>query len=103
MLTLITCGLFNFFVQYKQMRAINAMLQQERYHFLPWLLLTFVTCGLYHIYHEYRKSTDVARALGDESSNEGLIALILSVFGLVIVVDAIQQSQINRYFGSEDV
>lgn len=102
-LTLITFGLYNLWVQKKQIEALNAMVGEERYHFWMWLLLTLVTCGLYHIYHEYRISTDIARKLEQNPGQDGLIAVILSAMGLWIVVDAIQQSQINRYYGANHV
>jgi len=101
LLTLITFGLFNLWVQYKQMLAVNAMLGENRYSFLMWLLLTIVTVGLYHIYHEYRMSADIARKLGLNPGQDGLISVLLTALGLWVVADAIQQSQINRYFGSE--
>lgn len=99
LLTLLTCGLFNLVVQYKQIRAVNYMVREERYSFGMWLLLTLVTCGLYHIYHEYRKSSDIAAVTG-RPETEAVVNLILTIFGLSVVADAIQQSQINGYFGS---
>ena len=98
-ITLLTCGLYNLYVQAKQMAAINEMLGEERYTFVPWLLLTLVTCGIYHIYHEYRMSTDIAVAQGREPGSDAVIVIVLSLFGMSIVVDAIQQSQINQYYG----
>ena len=102
-LSLVTCGIYNVYWQYKQMESVNDMLQEERYSFLRWFLFTLLTCGLYHIYHEYRLSTDIAKTLGRDPGNDGLIAILLSVFGLSIVVDAIQQSQINERFGSTEL
>lgn len=99
-LTLITFGLFNLYVQNRQMKAVNVMIREERYSFWLWLLLVIVTGGLYHIYHEYRMSNDIAKAMGDSSTNEGILAVVLTVCLLWIVADAIQQSHINRYFGS---
>ena len=100
-ITILTCGLYNLWVQHKQMVAVNDMLQESKYHFLPWFLLSLVTCGLYHVYHEYRVSQDIDYALGVAgNSREPLINLILSIIGLHIVADAIQQSHINRYYGS---
>ena len=61
-LTLLTCSLFNIYVQYKQIIAINEMLKEERYSFLKWLLFTIFTFGLYHIYHEYVKGEDVGKS-----------------------------------------
>lgn len=105
-LTVITCGLFNLFVQYKQMEAVNDMLKQNKYNFWLWLLLTIITCGLYHIYHEYRKSCDIARMLKKDEASAGLTAVILTLvgwlsFGVAIIInDAIQQSEINSYYGN---
>jgi len=99
-LTLLTFGLFTLYVQHRQMRAVDAMLREGRYSWGMWLLLTIITFGLYHIYHEYRKSRDIASVMTSVDANEGLISVILTVMGLFVVADAIQQSHINRYFGS---
>lgn len=98
-LTLVTCGLWNLVVQYSQMQAINDMIREEKYHFWKWFLLTLVTCGLYHIYHEYIKSQDIEKVFGRQDSSEAVVTLILALFGLSIVADAIQQSHINKYYG----
>jgi hypothetical protein len=100
-LTLVTCGIYNIYWQYLQMQSVNELLDRDKYGFWPWLLFTLITCGIYHIYHEYRMSEDIARSTGRDPKSDGLIAVILSVFGLSIVVDAIQQSHINEYFGDD--
>jgi uncharacterized protein DUF4234 len=100
-LTLVTCGLYNLYWQHLQMQSVNEMLNEDKYRFLPWLLLTLVTCGVWHIYHEYRLSEDIARVMGREKKTDGLIAVLLSVFGFSFIVDAIQQSHINAHFGDD--
>lgn len=100
-LTILTCFLYSFYVQYKQIDAVNDMLKENKYSFVTWFLFTIITCGLYHIYHEYRKSTDVARVLKKDEGSAGLTAVVLTVFGLSIVCDAIQQSEINNYYGNQ--
>ncbi len=100
-LSLITCGIYNLYWQYQQILAVNDMLLEEKYSFWHWLLLTFVTCGLYHIYHEYRMSEDIARVCERREKNDGLVSLLLTIFALSMVADAIQQSHINAYFGDE--
>ncbi len=99
-LTLVTCGLFNLYVQQRQMRAVNAMLKEQKYSFLSWCLLTLITCGIYHIYHEYRMSSDIATVMSDVNPNDTILCLVISLVGLFLVTDAIQQTHINRYFGS---
>jgi len=100
-LTLLTLYLYNvIWWQHKQMRAVNAMLGQEKYSWGMWALLSLVTCGIYHVYHEYRKSEDIARVLGRGGSNDGIVNLLLTLFGLGVIADAIQQARINEHFGS---
>ncbi len=100
-LTVLTCGLFYIYVQAKQLEAVNEMIGEPKYDFASWLLFSIVTCGLYHIYHEYRKSGDIVDACGMQDSNEQVITVLLSAFGLSFVADAILQGHINRFFGSD--
>lgn len=102
-ITILTCGIYNLWVQYKQMEAVNYMLQQTKYSWLLWLILSIVTCGLYHIYHEYRKCADIATCLKQEHSHEPIISIVLTIFALSFVADAVQQSMINRYYGSSSL
>ena len=99
-LTLITFGLFNLWVQYKQMQAVNDLLQESKYSFLLWLILTIITFGLYHIYHEYRMARDITTKSQGSDQALALICVVLTIFGLWVVADAIQQAEINRYYGS---
>ena len=96
---LVTCGLYNVYVQYCQILAINDMLNEKRYSFLKWLIFSIFTFGLYHIYHEYVKGEDIDKCTGIASGNTGVICLILTICGLSIIADAIQQSHINRFYG----
>jgi hypothetical protein len=101
-LTLLTCGLWNLFVQYRQMEATNFFLNESRYSFAAWLVFCLLTCGLYHFYHEYRMSQDlqlISPMMGE--AQMPLVHLLLSIFGLSIITDALQQSHINRMLGHE--
>jgi hypothetical protein len=102
-LTLLTFGFFNLYVQYVQMKAVNVMIGEKKYTWFLWFFLSIITFGLYHIYHEYRKSSDIARALNKDESIGTIINLMLTIFGLHIVADAIQQSEINDFFGSREL
>jgi hypothetical protein len=102
-LTLITCFMWNIYVQYKQICAMNDILKEQKYDFVAWFFFTVITCGLYHIYHEYRVSTDLARVLKKPQETSGLLAVILTFFGVSLILDAIQQSEINAYFGSHQI
>lgn len=98
-ITVVTCGLWNLVVQWKQMASLNYMLGEDRYNFWVWLLFTLCTCGLYHFYHEYRKSADLGRLLSKPDTNEAILSLVLCAVGLSFVADAVQQHMINTYFG----
>ncbi len=98
--TLLTCGLYNIYIQAQQIKAVNAMLRQDKYSFGSWFLLTLVTCGIYHIYHEYRKTSDLCVIFKDLNENEPILTVLLAIFGMSIVADTIQQTHINRYYGS---
>ena len=101
-LTIITCGIYMWFWQYRQMNALNYLLGEEKFKFWTWFLLTLVTCGLYHIYYEYVMSQslqEVQRRRGRQVSNElPVLSIVLCIFGLSIIIDAIQQNEINKIF-----
>lgn len=103
-LSLVTCGIYNLFWQARQFRVLNAFYGSEEFRFWTWFFLTLVTCGIYHVYTQYRMGvviTEINRKVGrPPNENLALICLLLSVFGLVLVADAIQQSEINGWFGS---
>lgn len=99
-LTLITCGLFNIYINAKQIDAVNDILKEKKYDFTRWLIYCIISCGIYHLYHEYRMSDDLARSVPGVSSHEPMITIVLLVLSLFPAVDAIQQSHINRYYGS---
>ncbi len=100
--SLITCGIYNLFWQARQFRALNAFKGSEEFRFWSWFFLTLITCGIYHVYTQYRMGaviTEINRKIGNPpNENLALISLLLSIFGLVLVADAIQQSEINGFF-----
>lgn len=102
-LTFITCGIYYFFWQRRQILAINHLLEEEKYSFLLWCLLTLATCGLFNIYYEYYMAqglTEAQEKHGRPKTKElPVLSLLLTIFGLNIVADAIQQNEINKFFG----
>jgi hypothetical protein len=98
--SVITCGLYNIYWNYRQMLAMNELLGREEYRFVHWLLLSLITCGLYHIYYEYRMGSDLQTWLAhngrEVSPNLAVIGLMLSVFGLTVITDAVYQNELNK-------
>lgn len=99
--TLLTCGIYNIYVQAKQINAVNAIIKEQKYSFGMWFLLTLVTCGLYHLYHEYRLSSDLVKHIEGLNENEAILTVGLAAFGMSLVADAIQQSHINKFYGAK--
>jgi hypothetical protein len=105
-LSIVTCGLYNVYWNYREFQAMNALLGREEYRFWYWLILTIITCGLFHVYYEYKMGSDLYRILKikghDANPNLPFIGLGLSCFGLTIVADAIYQHEINRLVDADD-
>jgi hypothetical protein len=94
-LTILLCGLWNLIVQHKQIETLNYLLKEERYSFWKVYLLSLLTCGIYFIFHEYKKAEEISNITGKDSDSDPILAVVLSIFGLSIVFDAIAQSKLN--------
>lgn len=101
--TLLTCGIYGLVWQYKQMQTLNAWQDEERYDFAMYLVFSILTCGIYAIFMEYKMANSInhIQRENDFIVNENLatICLLLSIFGLSIVSLAIQQTEINKWYG----
>ena len=101
-LSLITCGIYYLFWQERQMKAMNYLLEEDKFSFIKWFFLSIITCGIYHIYYEYVFGQSVIEAQQKHgrpvSSYLHLLSVGLALFGLNIVADAIQQEELNKLF-----
>ena len=102
-LCILTCGLYGFYWQYKQIQILNAWIGREEFSFLIWLLIGIITCGIFMIYYEYKMARGIneIQERNDFRVNNdiALICLVLTLFGLGIVSMAIQQAEINKFYG----
>ena len=103
LLSLVTCGLYGLYWQYKQMAVLNAWLEREDFSFLLWLFLSLITCGIFAIYYEYKMAKGINEIQEGRhfrvNSDLAIICLLLSIFALGLVSLAIQQGEINRFYG----
>ncbi len=101
-LTFITCGIYNIFWNWHQMEACNELLGRPEFDPVKVFLLSLVTCGLYFIYYQYCMGgiiLELQRARKMQPyENLPTVSLLLSVFGLSIIVDAIHQHELNKFF-----
>ncbi len=103
LLTIVTCGIYGLFWQYKQMQVLNAWLGRRDFSFVNWLLLSIITCGIFALYYEYK----MAKGINEIQENEGfrvnqdlaVICVVLAVVGFGMASLAIQQYDINRFYG----
>ncbi len=99
-LSVVTCGMYNIYWNYLQMKAMNELLGRAEYDFVRWILLTIVTCGLYHLYFEYRMGSDLCAYLKGQGrvvdENLPLIGLVMACFGMSVITDAVYQHELNK-------
>lgn len=102
-LTLLLCGLWNIVVQYDQIKTLNYLFKEEKYNIWKLSLFTILTCGLYFIYFEYRKSVDFAKLSQPQKADDSdaVIAVVLTLFCLNWVYDAILQTKVNEYIDQQ--
>jgi len=97
--TLITCGLFNLYWNFRQMEACNHLLGRPEFDFAKWLVLSIITCGIYHIYYQYKMGSaivEIQKKMGKpENTNLPVLSLVVTVVGLSIVADCVHQNEIN--------
>ena len=98
-LSLLTCGLWDIFWQYKQMQTVNILLGEDEFSFAKWFVFTLLTCGLYHFYHEYlmgRAIVKIQHRYGlPPSESLPAVSIILALISLGIITDALQQKELN--------
>lgn len=101
-LSIITCGIYSFIWQHRRFQAYNAWLGRYQFEFWKWLGLSIITCGIYAIYTEYlvaRSLNEIQRRYGFEvESNYPILFIILSITGLTIVANCIEQAEINSWY-----
>lgn len=101
-LTLITCGIYNIFWNIHQMYACNELTGREEFSPLKVYLLSIVTCGIYFVYYQYCMGgviQEVQRARNmPVFEHLPVLSLLLSLFGMTIIVDAIHQHELNKFY-----
>lgn len=101
-LSVITCGIHNVYWNYREMKTINGLLGRQELSFATWLIISILTLGIFHVYYEYKMGLalqEVQVKYGrPKDENLALVSLLLSIFGLTIVADAVQQHHINKLY-----
>jgi hypothetical protein len=99
-LSFITCGLYGLYWYYKLTNdAHQAVGRQTTASGGMAILFSIITCGIYTLYWAYKIGDSIAEARearGMRSDhNAPIIYLLLSLFGLAVIVWALMQSSLN--------
>ena len=102
-LTLITCGIYNLYWNYRQMQACNEMVGREEFSWPMWFLLSLVTCGVYHLFYQYKMGSvivEIQRQSGRPVFDSlPVVSILVTLFGGSVIVDVIHQYEINTLCG----
>lgn len=97
-LTLITGGLFNLWVQVRQIWDANEMLDDDRFGIFKLIFLSIVTFGIYFAFHEYKMTRELHERLYKMRYPEIEIACgIATFFAMWFFVDSYQQVLMNQW------
>ncbi len=99
-LSIVTCGIYGIYWYITLTNDTNTLSGEEGATSGGMVfLLTLITCNIYGIYWAYKQGERIdnaKKARGMESSNSGILYLILTVFGLGAIAWALMQSEINK-------
>lgn len=98
-LTLITCGLYSIYWMYALTNEVSVLSKEPSFSGGKVILLTIVTCGIYGYFWMYQLGRNIEQAQqhkGIQAKDNGLMFLVLTIFGLGIVSYAIAQSDVNK-------
>lgn len=98
--SIITCGIYGIYWFVKLTDEANSISSQNQTASGGLaFLFSLITCGIYTWYWMYKqgeKIDEVKSARGVNSSNTGILYLILSLVGLGIVSYALMQNELNN-------
>ncbi len=98
-LSIVTCGIYGLYWFVCINDDMNTAVEEQGTTGVVALLLNIVTCSLYGFYWAYKmgEKVDMLKARnGVQSSNSGILYLILNVLGLSIVTWALIQNELNQ-------
>lgn len=96
LLTLLTFGLFNFWIQIRQIVDTNEVIGEYKFSVFKMIAFSILTLGLYFAYHEFKMTRELhLQKEGVENPTIEFITLVLAFLGFWFIVDSYQQSLLN--------
>ncbi len=106
-LTFVTFGIYGLYWLYKMTNEMHELLGRQNTAAGGWVIFySLITCGIYGFYWCYKMGeavSEVTEKHGMRSrTNESLIYLLLSLFGLGIICSCLLQDRINDFVELEN-
>lgn len=107
LLTIFTCGIYALYWMVVTTNEIEYEIKEKDSSCTSGgmcLLLTIITCGIYGIYWYYKQGQRVHTLLREHNlsgNDNSVLYLILAIFQLSIVSDALIQSDLNRIINAK--
>ncbi|BAM47544.1 DUF4234 domain-containing protein [Amphibacillus xylanus] len=99
-LSLITCGLYNIYWMYAITEEISYLIDDRSFRGGKVILFSLITCGIYTFFWYYTVGSKLMIAQRNHNKmvkDNSIIYLILAIFGLGIISNAIIQSDMNNF------
>lgn len=94
-LTIITCGLYSIYWMIKMNDEMLELAREKGQSGVVVFLFSLLTCGIYSYFWYYKMGTCVDKIKGSSNGMNGVVYIILALFGLSIVNMVLIQSAIN--------
>lgn len=98
-LSLITCGIYSLYWMYAITNEVGYLSDDPSFTGGKTILFTIITCGIYALFWYYMLGGKLATAQmkkGYPAKDDGVLFIILGIFGLGIISMAIAQSNVNN-------
>lgn len=104
-LTIITCGIYGLYWMYTIARGFDENPTHARVGTSPGVtvLLFIITGGIYGIYAYYKwgqASAEIGARYGRSDGDKAILYLLLAIFGLSLINDALIQSDFNEWLAN---
>src|SRR5699024_4706968 len=97
-LSLLTCGIYYLYWVYKMDEEVSYLIEEQPNPGLT-LILGIITCGIYFWFWYYQLGEKLSRLPSKDGypiSNDSVLLVILAVFSIGIISNAIAQSNLNK-------
>ena len=99
-LSLITCGIYNIYWMYSITEEVSYLIDDSTFTGGKVILFSIITCGIYTFfwYYSMGQKLMVAQQRHDKMvKDNSIVYLLLAIFGLSIISNAIIQSEMNNF------